>query len=138
MRRPVRFNCFLRGLDGEEPHRHLRGMSVIANKNPDVMKIFRGKYPELKSAEEYAAVEYTRQICVAVSTAKTIYNIMKRVCPELIGLDPGDDLSLGDSFESAEAESPEKTVYIQEPAEPGRRVINHFGMPLILWSKMRV
>ena len=32
MRRPVRFNCFLRGLDGEEPHRHLRGMSVITNK----------------------------------------------------------------------------------------------------------
>jgi len=88
---------------------------LLRTRKSTAMEILRGKYPELKSAEEYAVVEYTRQICVAVSTAKTIYNLMKRVCPEWIGLDPSDDLSLGDSFESAEAESPEKTVYIQEP-----------------------
>ena len=163
--------------------------------------IFPWKYPELKSAEEYAAVEYTRQICVAVSTAKTIYNLMKRVStPAMIYLSatalrvrrPSPQRRLyiyprtcrPDSISSAastvrslrssaptvntevgkeevhsrdspseyggyssgkrshlSSSSPETQDQIQPrtptPSESGRRVINQFGMSLILWSKMR-
>lgn len=121
MRRPVKLNCFLRGLDGEEPNRHLRGWYIIQTKNPDIEEDLKRTYPDLMAAEEYAITEHSRQIYAAVSTAKTIYNLMKRACPEWIGVDP--DLSLGDSFDSSEADTPEKTVYIAKPVtrKPLRR-----------------
>ena len=73
MRRPVIFNCFLRGIDGEPDHPHLRGLDVIRTNNPGF---------EVSNYTKHAKKEHKRQIKEAVKTVVNIYYAMMVGAPE--------------------------------------------------------
>lgn len=77
MRRPVTFNCFLRGLEGDVNNPVLKGLEVIKHNNPHLPKKIR----YAKSSFEFARDEHNKQIEKAVKTAMEIYVLFKRDCP---------------------------------------------------------
>ena len=88
MRRPVTFNSFLRGLDGDANDPYLKGLDVIKNNNPD----FSTPKP-IKHAHK----EHKRQIDEAIRVAIEIHKLMTEQAPEW--LDTGlDNAELSDEY----------------------------------------
>ena len=89
MRRPVTFNCFLRGLEGDVNNPVLKGWEVIKHNNPHLPKKIR----HTKSSFDFARSEHNDQIEKAVKTAMEIYVLFKKDCPEWLEIPDASDIS---------------------------------------------
>jgi len=96
MRRPVTFNCFLRGLEGDVNKPFLKGWEVIKKNNSNLPK----KIKHAKSDFEFARNAHNDQIDSAVKTTIEIYKLMKKECSEWLETHKFTDSS--SSFDDAE------------------------------------
>lgn len=89
MRRPVRFNCFLRGFDGTAENIYFAGVGVIKVKFPDVEEELRQKYDshQKKDISFLANMEHFEQVKNAVDIGSQIYELFKTECPEWLSVD---------------------------------------------------
>jgi hypothetical protein len=117
MRRPITFNCFLRGLEGDVNNPHLQGWDVIKKNNPNLPKKLTARHSKTEiSCFEYARNSHNEQIDKAVKIAMEIHELMLAECPQWLvirsnGSDGSDrpiahdfpktssEYSLGDSWE---------------------------------------
>lgn len=83
MRRPVVFNCFLRGLDGDPGGHYLRGLDVIKARNTEL---------PAKVSFDYALGSHEQQLETAIEIAIEIYHLMEENCPQWID-NPGSQSS---------------------------------------------
>lgn len=97
MRRPVTFNCFLRGLEGDVNNPVLKGWEVIKHNNPHLPKKIR----HAKSSFEFVRDEHNKQIEKAVKIAMEIYVLFKKDCPQW--------LEISESRESGESGESQKS-----------------------------
>ncbi len=92
MRRPIRFNCFLRGFDGEGENKYFAGVGVIRVKSPEVEEDLRQKYESHKKKDIsfLANMEHLDQVRNAVNIGFQICELFKTKCPEWLGINsPG-------------------------------------------------
>ncbi len=90
MRRPIKFNCFLRGFDGPPENRYFAGVSVIKMRYPNVEEELRQKYKSHKKKDisYFANMNHIEQVDNAVSTAFHIHELFKAKCPEWLTVKP--------------------------------------------------
>jgi len=84
MRRPIKFNCFLRGFDGATENRYFAGVGVIRVRFPEVEKELIQKY-ELQQKRDIsflANLEHFEQVKNAVYIGSQIHELFKTECPE--------------------------------------------------------
>jgi hypothetical protein len=85
MRRPVKLNCFLRGLDGEPQRTYLQGWEVIKIKYPNIMRKLNKRHSKSHiTPEEYADKQHRKQLRKATDMAMEIYTLMQEQCPEWV------------------------------------------------------
>ena len=118
MRRPVKFNCFLRGLEGDANSPYMKGLDIIKKNNNLPKKITsRSSRGNINQAFEYARESHSQQIQDAVSMAIEIYNAMEEQCPEWIDRPGGVNVNLKDLKDSRNthkiSESSDDVVYNQ-------------------------
>lgn len=83
MRRPIRFNCFLRGFDGTPENRYFAGVGVIRVKFPKVDEELMQKHKFYKNQDIsfLAHMEHIEQVENAVNIGSQIYELFKSKCP---------------------------------------------------------
>ena len=88
MQNPIRFNCFLRGIEIDchtNGHPYFRGWFLLKRKYPKINKFLRKKYPHVKNdIIEFANIEHFNQLEEAKIRAGIIFNAMRKDCPEWI------------------------------------------------------